>query len=112
MQAYFEMPDEELDVTRMSPWLLRIELNREMMVRPGRAGQARPGLQQRHSGGGVMRGRSSTRQISSPCCHISPALQGCAERLLAQPALGQATQAMKGAASQCWLSKHPLCTTL
>ena len=30
--AYFEMPDEELDVSRMSPWLLRIELNREMMV--------------------------------------------------------------------------------
>ena len=30
--AYFEMPDEELDVRRMSPWLLRIELNREMMV--------------------------------------------------------------------------------
>ena len=33
MKAYFEMPDEEVDVTRMSPWLLRIELNREMMVR-------------------------------------------------------------------------------
>ena len=33
VKAYFEMPDEEVDVTRMSPWLLRIELNREMMVR-------------------------------------------------------------------------------
>ena len=35
VQEYFTMPDEELDVTRMSPWLLRIELNREMMVRTG-----------------------------------------------------------------------------
>ena len=26
------MPDEEVDPSRMSPWLLRIELNREMMV--------------------------------------------------------------------------------
>lgn len=26
--SYFELPDEELDVNRMSPWLLRIELNR------------------------------------------------------------------------------------
>lgn len=26
--SYFELPDEELDVRRMSPWLLRIELNR------------------------------------------------------------------------------------
>ena len=33
VQSYFEMPDEEQDLTRMSPWLLRIELNREMMVR-------------------------------------------------------------------------------
>lgn len=32
VQAYFDMPDEEQDVSRMSPWLLRIELNREMMV--------------------------------------------------------------------------------
>ena len=26
--SYFELPDEELDVRRMSPWVLRIELNR------------------------------------------------------------------------------------
>ena len=26
------MPDEDVDPSRMSPWLLRIELNREMMV--------------------------------------------------------------------------------
>jgi len=26
--AYFELPDEEQDVNRMSPWLLRIELDR------------------------------------------------------------------------------------
>ncbi|KAK9808301.1 hypothetical protein WJX73_009827 [Symbiochloris irregularis] len=32
VHAYFDMPDEELDVTRMSPWLLRIELDREMML--------------------------------------------------------------------------------
>jgi len=32
VQSYFEMPDEELDTTRMSPWLLRIELDRDMMV--------------------------------------------------------------------------------
>jgi DNA-directed RNA polymerase II subunit RPB1 len=32
VEQYFEMPDEEMDVNRMSPWLLRIELNREMMV--------------------------------------------------------------------------------
>jgi hypothetical protein len=82
------MPDEELDVTRMSPWLLRIELNREMMVRPGRAGQAVQGLQQRRPRSGVMRRCSSTRQISLPCRQISLALEGCAERLLAQPALG------------------------
>ena len=43
VRAYFEMPDEEVDVTRMSPWLLRIELNREMMVR-ARARAARPWL--------------------------------------------------------------------
>lgn len=40
VKAYFEMPDEEVDVTRMSPWLLRIELNREMMVRARAAGAA------------------------------------------------------------------------
>ena len=32
VQAYYEMPDEEVDLDRASPWLLRIELNREMMV--------------------------------------------------------------------------------
>ena len=32
VRQYFELPDDEIDVTRMSPWLLRIELNREMMV--------------------------------------------------------------------------------
>jgi len=32
VQAYYEMPDEEIDESRLSPWLLRIELNREMMV--------------------------------------------------------------------------------
>jgi DNA-directed RNA polymerase II subunit RPB1 len=32
VRAYFEMPDEDVDPSRMSPWLLRIELNREMMV--------------------------------------------------------------------------------
>lgn len=28
VQAYFELPDEEMDVNRMSAWLLRIELDR------------------------------------------------------------------------------------
>jgi DNA-directed RNA polymerase II subunit RPB1 len=32
VRAYYEMPDEDVDPSRMSPWLLRIELNREMMV--------------------------------------------------------------------------------
>ena len=32
VRSYYEMPDEEVDVPRISPWLLRIELNREMMV--------------------------------------------------------------------------------
>ena len=32
VENYFEMPDEDMDVNRMSPWLLRIELNRDMMV--------------------------------------------------------------------------------
>lgn len=32
VESYFEMPDEGMDVNRMSPWLLRIELNRDMMV--------------------------------------------------------------------------------
>ena len=26
--GYFELPDEDLDVNRLSPWLLRIELDR------------------------------------------------------------------------------------
>lgn len=30
--AYWEMPDEDVDPGRMSPWLLRIELDRAMMV--------------------------------------------------------------------------------
>ena len=34
--AYFEMPDEGVNPDAMSPWLLRIELNREMMVRKRR----------------------------------------------------------------------------
>ncbi len=28
VESYFELPDEELDVNRMSTWLLRIELDR------------------------------------------------------------------------------------
>lgn len=32
VEQYFEMPDEDMDINRMSPWLLRIELNRDMMV--------------------------------------------------------------------------------
>jgi DNA-directed RNA polymerase II subunit RPB1 len=32
VKSYYEMPDEEVDLARLSPWLLRIELNREMMV--------------------------------------------------------------------------------
>ncbi|KAK9050837.1 hypothetical protein SSX86_030193 [Deinandra increscens subsp. villosa] len=33
VKSYYEMPDEETDDTdKISPWLLRIELNREMMV--------------------------------------------------------------------------------
>jgi len=32
VENYFEMPDEDMDPGRMSPWLLRIELNRDMMV--------------------------------------------------------------------------------
>ena len=30
--SYFEMPDEGINLAAMSPWLLRIELNRAMMV--------------------------------------------------------------------------------
>lgn len=32
VQAYFDLPDDELQIDRLSPWLLRIELNREMML--------------------------------------------------------------------------------
>ncbi|MEW5320361.1 MAG: hypothetical protein WDW38_011438 [Sanguina aurantia] len=32
VSGYFDLGDEDLDVQRMSPWLLRIELNREMVV--------------------------------------------------------------------------------
>lgn len=32
VKSYYEMPDEDIDPDKISPWLLRIELNREMMV--------------------------------------------------------------------------------
>jgi len=32
VQSYFELPDEEIDVSCMSPWLLRIELDRQMVT--------------------------------------------------------------------------------
>ncbi|MBA0819442.1 hypothetical protein Gohar_019463, partial [Gossypium harknessii] len=32
VKSYYEMPDEEVAPEKISPWLLRIELNREMMV--------------------------------------------------------------------------------
>ncbi|KAK7289789.1 hypothetical protein RIF29_03733 [Crotalaria pallida] len=32
VKSYYEMPDEEVALDKISPWLLRIELNREMMV--------------------------------------------------------------------------------
>ncbi|KAK9713058.1 hypothetical protein RND81_06G000500 [Saponaria officinalis] len=32
VRSYYEMPDEEVSPDKISPWLLRIELNREMMV--------------------------------------------------------------------------------
>ena len=32
VKSYYEMPNEELDMDKISPWLLQIELNREMMV--------------------------------------------------------------------------------
>ncbi|KAG2562256.1 DNA-directed RNA polymerase II subunit RPB1-like [Panicum virgatum] len=32
VQSYYEMPDEDIDPDKISPWLLRIELDREMMV--------------------------------------------------------------------------------
>ena len=32
VSTYFEMPDEDLPAERMSPWLLRVELNKDMMI--------------------------------------------------------------------------------
>jgi len=32
VEEYYEMPDEDLDPEKMSPWLLRIQLNREMIA--------------------------------------------------------------------------------
>ncbi|EFJ10314.1 hypothetical protein SELMODRAFT_128226 [Selaginella moellendorffii] len=32
VKSYYEMPDEDVTPDKISPWLLRIELNREMMV--------------------------------------------------------------------------------
>ncbi|XP_075488439.1 DNA-directed RNA polymerase II subunit RPB1-like [Primulina tabacum] len=32
VKSYYEIPDEEINPDKISPWLLRIELNREMMV--------------------------------------------------------------------------------
>ncbi|KAH7850342.1 hypothetical protein Vadar_031346 [Vaccinium darrowii] len=32
VNSYYEMPDEEIDPKKISPWMLRMELNREMMV--------------------------------------------------------------------------------
>ncbi|KAL3525220.1 hypothetical protein ACH5RR_013592 [Cinchona calisaya] len=32
VKSYYEIPDEDIDPDKISPWLLRIELNREMMV--------------------------------------------------------------------------------
>ncbi|KAG4992883.1 hypothetical protein JHK87_026340 [Glycine soja] len=32
VMSYYEMPDEEVALEKISPWLLRVELNREMMV--------------------------------------------------------------------------------
>eukprot|EP01132_Coremiostelium_polycephalum_P012859 gene12859-15717_t len=32
VNSYFELPDEEIDVSSMSPWLLRIELDRQMVT--------------------------------------------------------------------------------
>ena len=32
VEQYFEMPDEEMDVNRMSPWLLRIEVRAPLGV--------------------------------------------------------------------------------
>jgi DNA-directed RNA polymerase II subunit RPB1 len=32
VRSYYEMPDEDIDPDKISPWLLRIEVNREMMI--------------------------------------------------------------------------------
>ncbi|KAF3646096.1 hypothetical protein FXO38_18318 [Capsicum annuum] len=32
VKSYYKMPDEEIDPDKISPWLIRIKLNREMMV--------------------------------------------------------------------------------
>eukprot|EP01018_Ginkgo_biloba_P010814 Gb_06029 [translate_table: standard] len=32
VKSYYEMPDDDIEPEKLSPWLLRIELNREMMV--------------------------------------------------------------------------------
>ena len=31
VKSYYEMPDEEIDISRISPWVLRLELDREAM---------------------------------------------------------------------------------
>ena len=31
VRSYYEMPDEEIDISRISPWVLRLELDREAM---------------------------------------------------------------------------------
>lgn len=32
VRSYYELPEEEIDLDRVSPWLLRIELNREVTL--------------------------------------------------------------------------------
>jgi DNA-directed RNA polymerase II subunit RPB1 len=32
VRSYYEMPDDEFPLDKISPWLLRIELDREMMT--------------------------------------------------------------------------------
>ncbi|KAK3119088.1 hypothetical protein QOZ80_9BG0713640 [Eleusine coracana subsp. coracana] len=32
VRSYYEMPDEDIEPEKISPWLLRIELNRDMMI--------------------------------------------------------------------------------
>ncbi len=63
--AYFELPDEELDVNRMSPWLLRIELDRcAAAVQAGRkwvGGTAFPLVGPLRMA--VLRHRATTREV-------------------------------------------------